>query len=85
MGGGGHGLFCTVTVDQDLDFSLIDETRIAPFLSVIVHPSWVSQAPRVLSYCADALVNIKSDKTKVRQCRRDFRKGNYSIGKLGKI
>ena len=26
------------------------------FLSVIVHPSWVSQAPRVLSYCADALV-----------------------------
>ena len=57
-GGGGHGLFCTVivTVDQDLDFSLIDETRIAPFLSVIVHPSWVSQAPRVLSYCADALV-----------------------------
>ena len=25
------------------------------FLSVIVHPSWVSQAPRVLSYCADAL------------------------------
>ena len=27
-----------------------------PFLSIIVHPSWVSQAPRVLSYCADALV-----------------------------
>ena len=26
------------------------------FLSVIVHPSWVSQAPRVLSYCADALL-----------------------------
>ena len=26
------------------------------FLSVIVHPSWVSQAPRVLSYCADAFV-----------------------------
>ena len=26
------------------------------FLSSIVHPSWVSQAPRVLSYCADALV-----------------------------
>ena len=22
-------------------------------------------------------INIKSDKTKVRQCRRDFRKGNY--------
>ena len=25
-------------------------------LGVIVHPSWVSQAPRVLSYCADALL-----------------------------
>ena len=25
------------------------------FLSVIVHPSWVRQAPRVLSYCAGAL------------------------------
>ncbi len=22
-------------------------------------------------------INIKSDKTKVKQCRRDFRKGNY--------
>ena len=22
-------------------------------------------------------INIKSDKTKVRQCRRDFRRGNY--------
>ncbi len=27
-----------------------------PFLSVTVHTSWVSQAPRVLSYCADAVV-----------------------------
>ena len=27
-------------------------------------------------------INIKSDKTKVKQCRRDFRKGNYKeIGK----
>ena len=23
-------------------------------------------------------INMKSDKTKVKQCRRDFRKGNYS-------
>ena len=23
------------------------------------------------------IINIKSDKTKVKQCRRDFRKGNY--------
>ena len=22
-------------------------------------------------------INVKSDKTKVKQCRRDFRKGNY--------
>ena len=29
-------------------------------------------------------INIKSDKTKVKQCRRDFRKGNY-IRKLGKV
>ncbi len=29
-------------------------------------------------------INIKSDKTKVKQCRRDFRKGNY-IWKLGKV
>ena len=28
-------------------------------------------------------INIKSDKTKVKQCRRDFRKGNYK--KLGKV
>ena len=29
-----------------------------PFLSVKVHPSWVSQAPRVLSYCAlDAAIS----------------------------
>ena len=26
------------------------------FLSVKVHPYWVSQAPRVLSYCADVLL-----------------------------
>ena len=23
-------------------------------------------------------INVKSDKTKVKQCRRDFRKGNYN-------
>ena len=28
-------------------------------------------------------INLKSDKTKVKQCRRDFRKGNYK--KLGNI
>ena len=40
-------------------FEVISKGSSLPsFLSVIVHPSWVSQAqaPRVLSYCADALV-----------------------------
>ena len=31
-------------------------------------------------------IKIKSDKTKVKQCRRDFRKGNYRcIRKLGNV
>ena len=32
-------------------------------------------------------IKIKSDKTKVKvkQCRMDFRKGNYKIRKLGKV
>ena len=46
----GH-TFC-VEVVQLFGVSAICAQRLA----VIVHPSWVSQAPRVLSYCADALV-----------------------------
>ena len=32
------------------------KSQLPSFLSVKVHPSWVSRAPRVLSYNADALV-----------------------------
>ena len=35
---------------------LIVGSRPAVYQKAVVHPSWVSQAPRVLSYCADALL-----------------------------
>ena len=35
---------------------LLHQARYDSLLAVKVHPSWVNQAPRVLSYCADALV-----------------------------
>ena len=50
----GHRAPCSIQTTSPLHvFSL---PSFPSFLSDIVHPSWVSQAPRVLSYCADALL-----------------------------
>ena len=50
------GEIVLICLDEIRDRKVISNELIPSFLSVIVHPSWVSQAPRVLSYCADALL-----------------------------
>ena len=43
--------------EKDLGVSMNANMKVLPFLSIKVHPSWVSQAPRVLSYCLRAMQN----------------------------
>ena len=78
-------LLCLVQ-DNFLTQHVLEPNRAARVLDIVLSSqkefvdNVVIQEP--LSSCSDHKqlhfnINIKSDKIKVKQCRRDFRKGNY--------
>ena len=62
---------------------VLEPTRAAKVLDIVLSSqkefvdNVVKQEPLGSSYHNLLHFNIKSDKTKVKQCRRDFRRGNY--------
>ena len=86
--------FLCLVQDNFLTQHLLEPTRAARVLDIVLSPQneFVDnveiQEPLGSSdhYELHFNINIKSDKTQVKQCRRDFRKRNYTcIWKLGKV
>ena len=86
--------FLCLVQDNFLTQHLLEPTRAARVLYIVLSPQneFVDnveiQEPLGSSdhYELHFNINIKSDKTQVKQCRRDFRKMNYTcIWKLGKV
>ena len=69
--------------DNFLTQHVLEPTRAARVLDIVLSSqkefvdNVVIQEPLGSSDHNQLRFNIKSDKTKVKQCRRDFRKGNY--------
>ena len=77
--------FLCLVQDNVLTQHVLEPTRAARVLDIVLYSqkefvdNIVIQEPLGSSYHNQLHfnINIKSDKTKVKQCRRDFRKGNY--------
>ena len=79
-------MFLCLVQDNFLTQHVLEPTRATRVLDIVLSSqkefvdNVVIQEPLLGSSDHNQLhvnINIKSDKTKVKQCRRDFRKGNY--------
>ena len=88
-GGEDQKLLCLVQ-DNSLTQHVLEPTRAARVLYIVLYSqkefvdNVVIQEPLGSSDHNQLHFNIKSDKTKVKQCRRDFRRG-LTMRKLGKV